>query len=54
MCKNLWKTVCSEISIPFYFQSFVSDIAYLFLNLLENFKTIVAYKRLVNKKACKL
>ena len=41
MRKKLWKTVCSE---------FVSNIAHLFLNLFENFKTRVAYKRLAYKK----
>ena len=50
MCRNLF------IPFPFYsFSSFpfLSDIAYFFLNLLENFKAGVAYERLAYKKACK-
>ena len=43
MCINLWKTVCSEINIPFLLKF---CLGYYFL---ENFKTDVAYKRLTYK-----
>ena len=42
MSRNLWQTVLRQI---FLFLSFVSNIGHLFLNLFENFKTGVDYKK---------
>ena len=53
MSRNLWKTVFSEINITFLISSvkyYFYYVAHLFLNLFENFKTGVDYKRLDYQK----
>ena len=48
---DLWKTICSEINIPFLL---TFCLGYSFSSyILENFKTGVTFKRLTCKKAWK-
>ena len=52
MCRDLWKTACSQINFTFFSCS-VSDVAYLFFTLLENFKLVLLTKDLLIKYCLK-
>ena len=48
MSRNLWKTVCSEINIPFF--KFCLEYCSPFLNLFENLRLALLIKGLLITK----